>query len=119
MHITVKAKSSEPGKHYQVEFIKRNDLLKVACSCRAGELGQMCKHKDALLRGDVSILADQGDEVELLQALQAVNETLIPSKLAELDRGLAAVEKEKKRLAAEAKGLKKDFAQLLYGAPSA
>jgi hypothetical protein len=117
MHISVKTKSSDPGKYYVVDFIKKNGLLRVACSCRAGELGQMCKHKAALLRGDASMLFDPGDDVDLLQAWQAVNETVIPTKLAELDRSLAKIEKEKKRLSADSKGLKKEFAQLLYGAP--
>ncbi|ABA89054.1 hypothetical protein Pcar_1813 [Syntrophotalea carbinolica DSM 2380] len=122
MHFSVKVKSSDPDRHYLVEVIRRNELLRVSCTCRAGELGQMCKHKNAILRGDASILVDQGDEEEMIHALQVVNKTVIPAKLADLDRRLNEIEKEKKRINsqfnAKAKELKKEFAAVLFGAPA-
>lgn len=121
MYLSVKVKSSEPAKNYTVDFIQRNELLKVSCNCIAGQLGQMCKHKDALLRGDVSMLVDPSDEANMAQALQVVRRTDIPAKLADLDRVLNEIEKEKKRVnaqfSAKTKELKKEFATVLYGAP--
>jgi hypothetical protein len=45
----VKGSSSEP---YEVIFIKDGDSLTALCSCPAGQYGNFCKHRIAILEGD-------------------------------------------------------------------
>ena len=74
------------GTPYVVKFSREGDSLKTVCSCPAGEKRTHCKHRIALLSGDLTAvrgaiplgLAEQlsalarGTEVDLaLQALEA------------------------------------------------
>jgi hypothetical protein len=44
----------------------------ITCSCPAGDNGLYCKHRFALIHGDISdLLSDNDDDVERLQALLA------------------------------------------------
>ncbi len=60
----VKGSSAEP---YEVTFIKDGDSLTALCSCPAGQYGNFCKHRIAILDGDasavVSVNADKAAKI--------------------------------------------------------
>lgn len=68
----LKVKSSDGTSSYSVEFNWDGMQLKVSCDCRAGALGQHCRHKDGLLRGDPTLLADSIDRDWLLEIVNWV-----------------------------------------------
>lgn len=52
----VKGSSTDP---YEVTFIKDGDSLTALCSCPAGQYGNYCKHRIAILEGDnTAIVSD-------------------------------------------------------------
>lgn len=57
----VKGSSTEP---YELTFIKDGDSLTALCSCPAGNYGNFCKHRIAILDGsDAAIVSDNQDQV--------------------------------------------------------
>lgn len=57
----VKGSSPEP---YEITFIKDGDSLTALCSCPAGQFGNFCKHRIAILEGDgTAIVGDNGNRV--------------------------------------------------------
>lgn len=80
------------GDLYDVELIRDGTHLRITCTCPAGENGQACKHRLALLDGDVTalvshdgseqiaaLLADSDVEASLKQ-LRAAEEVLAAAK---------------------------------------
>ncbi len=67
MKITILAKSSKAeNEPYSVDFIFKDNMMSVYCSCPAGRFGKFCKHKFGLLKGSDFWLYDdnQYDELE-------------------------------------------------------
>lgn len=57
----VKGSSTEP---YELTFIKDGDSLTALCSCPAGNYGNFCKHRIAILDGiDAAIVSNNQDQV--------------------------------------------------------
>lgn len=57
----VKGSSQDP---YEVTFIKDGDSLTALCSCPAGQYGNFCKHRIAILDGDgAAIVSDNLDRL--------------------------------------------------------
>lgn len=57
----VKGSSEEP---YEITFIKDGDSLTALCSCPAGQYGNFCKHRIAILDGNAkAIVSDNADQV--------------------------------------------------------
>lgn len=50
---------------YEVLFERVGDSLSVGCTCRAGSLKQMCKHKLQLLSGEYGSLI--GDDLKFME----------------------------------------------------
>ncbi len=84
MEIVLKARSSSQPEPYSVVFRWEERTLKVRCSCPAGELGQMCKHKTALLLNDSTMLFDKRQADSLGKVSTWVSSTSIPSLLTKL-----------------------------------
>lgn len=56
----VKGSSAEP---YEITFIKDGNSLTALCSCPAGQYGNFCKHRIAILDGNSSaIVSDNIDQ---------------------------------------------------------
>ncbi|MEQ1751691.1 MAG: hypothetical protein ABL974_19880, partial [Prosthecobacter sp.] len=111
MKTTLLAKSSS-GAPYDVTFSVLEGLMTVHCSCKAGLLQQQCKHKRALVSGDKELLFDQS-QTELLKQILATRECqLLVERLAVEESALVSIEREKSRLAAEEKALKRNIGQL-------
>ncbi len=57
----VKGSSAEP---YELTFIKDGDSLTALCTCPAGQYGNYCKHRMAILDGDGrAIVGDNANQV--------------------------------------------------------
>jgi hypothetical protein len=69
MKATLLAKSSS-GESYKVEFSAENSDVRIFCHCQAGVLHRMCKHKQALIDGNVEMLFDP-NQTELLSEIRA------------------------------------------------
>ena len=92
--IVLFAKSSSRDEPYSVKFTLSEDgSLSVWCDCRAGEFGQLCKHKRALAPNDPSMLYDKSQIEELAQ----VNEWVQTTDYAEMIGEIIATEKEIER----------------------
>ena len=66
IEIVLLAKSSSRDEPYEVTFTQAEDgILSIWCSCRAGEFGQLCKHKLAFASNDQSMLHDKNQLTEL------------------------------------------------------
>ncbi len=61
MRNVLRVKSSDGTSSYSVEFNWDGHRLEVLCDCRAGVLGQHCRHKEGLIHGDHSLLSDSSD----------------------------------------------------------
>ena len=58
------------GDEYTVIFAGRDGEVASSCSCMAGRMGHFCKHRVALLDGDVSdLLSDNEQQVVQLRSL--------------------------------------------------
>lgn len=66
MKVALLAKSSS-GESYEVEFSAQDSDIRIFCHCQAGVLHRMCKHKQALIEGDVSMLFDSSQTPLLLE----------------------------------------------------
>jgi len=109
MKISLKAKSSSGDSHL-VEFSDESGSLRVFCHCPAGSLQQMCKHKLALLKGDVTMLSDRQEEGQLKQLLTSKAYESLRPRLERFESALFACEQEMSRLKAREKAIKSDFA---------
>lgn len=57
--IKVKGSSSDP---YELTFIKDGDSLTALCTCPAGSFGNLCKHRVAILDGDIAAVLDEDND---------------------------------------------------------
>ena len=61
----VKGSSAEP---YEITFIKDGDSLTALCSCPAGQYGNFCKHRIAILDGNgKAVVSDNVDQVAVVR----------------------------------------------------
>ena len=87
---------------YRVRFVSEAGQLFGTCTCPAGEIGQMCKHRSSILAGDVTAVVAGADGVPavlrllsgtaLEAAIQAV--AVAESEVARAKSGLAAAKKQ-------------------------
>jgi hypothetical protein len=115
MKITLFANSSS-GEPHKVEFLGDEVTIKVFCHCQAGISQMMCKHKLALIKGDIKMLFDpkQGDLLSQVQAWPLF--ASLKSRLEEYEKKLGQIENAKTELAAKERTIKKEFAHgLTFG----
>lgn len=93
---------------YEVTFIKDGDSLTALCTCPAGQYGNSCKHRIALLDGkSESISSDNADQVS------TVTEWLMGSDVEAALSGLRAAEAIKTFPKDELAVLKKKLARAM------
>jgi len=93
---------------YQVIFKKTGKNLNASCGCRAGIMGQLCKHRLSILNGDNSaVVSDNVDQVE------EVALWLMESNVAEAISEIISLETEKKLIEERLKKTKKLVANAL------
>lgn len=101
-------RSSDGVSSYAVMFEYDGSGLQVKCDCKAGMLGQMCRHKERLILGDGSVLSVADDLSDVLRWVAA----------SPVQQAIDAVrEAESKTRAAQIaeKSAKKALANLLFG----
>lgn len=58
------------GDLYSVTFVRSGNNLNCFCSCQAGQNGLYCKHRFALMEGDVTdLVSENEDDVGLLKQM--------------------------------------------------
>lgn len=112
MNIVLLAKSSS-GDPYRVEFLKEDDNVLIYCSCKAGSMGQLCKHKTAFIQGDTSMLFSNDDELNLSNAQAWVAESKLTHILRRFESDVAELEKAKIDIEKRIKKLKAELAKIL------
>lgn len=82
--VLVKGSSADP---YEVTFIKDGDSLTALCSCPAGQYGNFCKHRIAILDGNSqAIVSDNTDQVPIVREwLQGTDVAVALSEFRELE----------------------------------
>ena len=61
----VKGSTPDP---YEITFIKDGDSLTAICTCPAGTFGGLCKHRVAILDGDVAaVVSDNADKAPVVR----------------------------------------------------
>lgn len=58
MEISFMVSGSAPDP-YEVTFLRTNEKVTAFCTCPAGENGQYCKHRLAIMEGHASVMASQ------------------------------------------------------------
>lgn len=106
------AKSSS-GEAYTVEFVSAEDSVRVFCHCQAGVLQQMCKHKLALLKGDVSMLFDPAQSSLLAEVHAWPQLERLRGYAEDFEKRLKQIELAKSALVKEEKSAKAEFARVL------
>lgn len=94
------------GDEYLIEARRDGSAFLMSCNCRAGAVGQLCKHRVALLDGDVTSLRSENiDDVKALQNLiEGSPAQAWFARCSELEAAKAQIDRElkatKKKLAA-------------------
>lgn len=53
---------------YKVEFHKKGNNITAKCDCKAGSLGQHCKHRINIIKGlKTKIVSDNSEQVDTIQ----------------------------------------------------
>lgn len=63
--------SSDGAATYTVVFEWNGKDLNVVCDCKAGTMGDWCRHKNGLLNGDEAILVAKENLTDVLQWVKA------------------------------------------------
>jgi hypothetical protein len=94
--LTFKVKGSE-GDIYTITAKREGNKLTMTCTCQAGQHNIHCKHRIALLNGDVSnLVGDDVGDVRLLQTM--LIGTDVEAALGKVDERESDVEKAQKSL---------------------
>lgn len=101
----VKGSSSDP---YEITFIKEGSSLTALCTCPAGSFGNLCKHRVAILDGNVKAISSENVD-QAPKILQWMVGTDVESALAEL----RAAEKSKAHSKDEIMALKRKLAKVM------
>jgi hypothetical protein len=107
MEFQIRSKSS--GSEYTIKVYGSEELPIIDCSCTAGEMGQSCKHRFALLNGDESEVYDATHPVEDLTA------RIAGTQLGTCIQNMSDHEKAIADAQAELKRLKKKVAKAMNG----
>lgn len=103
----VKGSSPEP---YKVTFTKNNNNLNAFCTCPAGENGQYCKHRFAIMAGDnKAVISSNKDQVMVVKSWLPGSD--IEEALMELAEAEHEYDNAKKRLTAVKKSIAKAMRQ--------
>ena len=94
------AKSSSGGT-YQVTFALEGQKLSAHCTCKAGIMGALCKHRIALLAGDATMLANKDQVADMQKVAEWAKQAGIPEackNIVEADREVSRAQEKVKRL---------------------
>ena len=93
--------SSSSDEIYQLAATRAGAGVRFTCNCPAGALGQACKHRLALLEGDVTNLSGDTSGIERLQEMVRGSKIMQRmQELAALDQELASLKKRQRAVKA-------------------
>ena len=102
------------GTPYTLSFLPKGESLVVFCNCGAGIFGKFCKHKRAVVTGDISILAESKAPLEkMAKARKLLQEYGMFDALAGHEQELAALEAEEDKLKKRVKASKTAYIKAL------
>jgi uncharacterized Zn finger protein len=103
----VKGSAPEP---YQVTFTKNENNINAFCTCPAGENGQYCKHRFAIMAGDAkAVVSSNRDQVTVVTSWLPGSD--LEQAMMELAEAEHAHDKAKKRLTSAKKNVAKAMRQ--------
>lgn len=109
--ILVKSDSGEP---HSVDLVFDNKTgISVHCSCQAGDSGQCCKHKTAVISGDASLLFDSSQNSSWSEVKKIFKESNLYEAYNNYLKQLHEIETEENKVKTKKKNLKAQFAQRL------
>jgi SWIM zinc finger len=85
----------------------------LTCTCQAGALGQLCKHRRAILAADWSILVDASLSESIRQFVNADPWPVLLAKARSAEEQLAEIEKTSAAIKRREKELKVAFGRML------
>jgi uncharacterized Zn finger protein len=91
----VQGSSPQP---YRVLFARHGAALTITCTCAAGLVGQVCKHRLGLLAGDTKTLVS-GNGAEISQALDLIIGTPLQTALDDVAAAERALDERKAEVA--------------------
>jgi hypothetical protein len=95
--LTFRVQGSQP-EPYTVEFWREGSNLTTRCTCQAGQKGMYCKHRFALIEGDMSgLVSDNRHQIPILHEL--ILGTDVADAFQDLQRSLKASETITEKLA--------------------
>ena len=115
MDIDIFAKSSsQPESPYNVNFIIKDGLLRIHCSCPAGIYGQLCnKHKTSFIEGDFNMLYDLSQQHLLNDIVATIDAASLKNEYLRFKNRKTEIEKIQLKLKNELKNIKNDLAKKL------
>lgn len=114
MDINIFAKSSsQPEFPYKFNFIIKDGLLRIYCSCPAGTHGQLCKHKTSLIEGDSNMLYDISQQHLLNDIVATIDAASLKIEYLRFKNRKTEIEKIQRKLRKELKDIKNDLAKKL------
>lgn len=103
--------SSDGTTLYSIIFIREGAAIRVRCNCKAGAMGQMCKHKEGLLLGDAALLADPQETPELRE----IQAWIAQSELKALLSAISEAEDAAKTAQGRVKQLRQQLTRTISG----
>jgi hypothetical protein len=101
----VQGSSSEP---YAVRILKIGERVFATCTCMAGVMRQLCKHRIRIMQGDSQgVISGNLEEVRKMPSL--LEGTIVPAAIREIDRLEEEVEEAKRALLRAKESLAKSF----------
>lgn len=89
------------GSTVYIVTVEMNDgKVRASCTCRAGELGKLCKHQIGILSGQTDLLVSPNNEVkdELNKFVSQISDTECAGFVAEMFAADAELKEQKSRL---------------------
>jgi len=107
--------SSDGATVYNVTVEINGEMVRAACTCKAGQLGKLCRHKIGILSGKTDSLVSKSDDVnsELNKFVSDIGDTACASYLTEMLAADAEMKEQKKRLDRAKRNLGKVLKQSL------
>ena len=100
--------SQSTGEVYFIELYRSNNNLTCTCTCPAGQRSVHCKHRLAILKGDVSEV-DSGDADRVSEIAEMLKGTDVEVEL----NALSGLEQQKRTIENQIKATKKALGKAL------
>lgn len=105
--------SSDGSTAYNVTVGVNDGNVRASCTCRAGELGKLCKHQIGILSGQTVLLVSPDNEVtgELNKFVSEITDTECAKYVSEMLAADAEMAEQKKRRDRARRNLEKTLKQ--------